>query len=305
MIEPQPLPTDQRLEADFSSLSDLDWCPRLYYNHIELGLVPLEAPPSTALAFGDATHQAHEILANTGDLQAALSKFDEVYSTPYEADGWDDALRTPYIGRTMLHAYHQKWGRPINLHTEVGAAVELDDVLYYGKVDRIHQHLDSLCVTDIKTTSGLFWLPQARLNWQLVGYAHMARELTGVHPDKVAIDAIIIPKISQALIKKYGGELPPEAEFALNFHDNLHFRDAVITDRDYDEWHRWVRWCSFQIKLCRETNTWPMKAPRACMRFGRTCEFDPLCKAQNEEQEFRLREALYEVKRWTPYDLDG
>lgn len=302
MEQTQPLPAGQRLEADFSSLDELNWCPRLYYNHIELGLVPIEAPPSMALAFGDAIHQAIEVLTLEGDLLAALDKFDEVYTKPYEAEGWDDALRTPYIGRTLLHSYYQKWGLPKNLYTEEGAAVEVDDVLYYGKIDRILDDEDAT-VADIKTTSALFWLPQARLNWQLVGYAHMARELTGVNPKRVAIDAIVIPRISQALIKKYKGELPPEGEMALNFHDCLHFRDAIITARDYDEWHRWLQWCVFQIKLCRETNAWPMKTPRPCTRFGRECEYAVLCKAQDADQEQRLVENLFKVERWRPYEF--
>lgn len=291
----------QPLEADFSSLAELDWCPRLYYNHIELGLVPLEAPPSLSLLFGDAVHQAIEVLIITGDLQPALAKFDEIYSTTYEAEGWDD-LRSPYIGRALLHAYHQKWGVPQVLHHEVGAAVEVDDVLYYGKIDQIRAD-EYTTVSDTKTTSALFWLPIARLNWQLVGYAYMAKELTGVDPQQVAIDALVIPKISQATIKKYGGVLPPEEEFALGLHEQLHFRTATITPRDYAEWHTWVRWCAFQIKMCRETGIWPMKAPRACMRYNRDCEYNPLCKAQNADQEQRLRENLYKEERWHPYDM--
>jgi hypothetical protein len=292
--------TKQAIEVDYTCLADLRACPRLYYNRFELGIVPIDRPPPVALEFGKGIHSARDVLTSDG-LDAALSKFDELFTTRYEAEGWEDSLRTPYIGRVMLHAYNQKWGQPKDLYTEIGAAVEVDDVLYYGRIDYIADDGYNT-VTDLKTTSGMIWLPQARLNWQMIGYAHMSRELTGVEPKQVAIDGIIIPRMS----KKLSPDMyPPEAEYALKVHDNLHLRTSQIHQRDYDEWHRWLRWSVFKIKLCRDTGEWPMEAPTACNRYNRICDYNPLCTAQDAEQEQRLIDALYEVDRWHPFANEG
>ena len=283
------------IEVDYTCLADLRACPRLYYNRYELGIVPIDRPPPIALEFGIAMHAARDILA-TGDLDQALSKFEELYTSRYEADGWEDTLRTPYIGRVLIHAYHQKWGQPKDLYTEIGAAIQVDDVLYYGRIDYIADDGFNT-VTDLKTTSGLIWLPHPRLNWQLIGYAHMAHELTGIKPSQVAVDGIVIPRIPKKL-----EILPPASEYALKVHDNLHLRTSQIHPRDYEEWHRWLKWSVMKIELCRETGSWPMEAPTSCGRFNRSCEYEILCKAQDADQEERLVEALYEVSRWHPFE---
>jgi hypothetical protein len=293
----QPLDV-KPLEVDYTQLNDLCYCPRLYYNRYELGIVPLDRPPATALEFGSALHHARDVLSQTKSLESALSKFDEEYTSRYEAEGWDDTLRTPYMGRVLIHAYHQKWDAPDDQYTEIGAAVDMGGVLYYGRIDYIANDPYNT-VTDLKTTSGMIWLPQARLNWQLVGYAHMARELTGIEPTQICIDGLIVPRLSKKIDIP-----PPESEYALKVHDNLHRRIAQIHPRDYDEWHTWVSWCIMQIKLARETGVWPMRAPAACNRFNRICDYDMLCKAQDAAQESHLRESLFEEDRWHPFDND-
>jgi hypothetical protein len=304
-LEPQdldsehPFPIDSvgtaPLEVDFTQLNDLCDCARYYYNRYELGIVPIDRPPATALEFGSAIHHARDTLSQTKDLQSALSAFDESYTSKYESLGWEDTLRTPYIGRVMLHAYHQKWDQPKDLYTEIGAAIELGSILYYGRIDYIADDPYNT-VTDLKSTSGMIWLPQARLNWQLVGYAYMARELTGIDPKQIAIDGLIVPRLSKKM-----EVFPPESEYALKIHDNLHRRTAQIYPRDYEEWHNWVKWCVMKITLCRDTGIWPMRAPKACSRFNRVCDYDILCKCQDAEQEQRLRESLFEVDRWHPF----
>jgi PD-(D/E)XK nuclease superfamily len=298
--ETPPLGTTAALEVDYTALSDLCWCQRLYFNRYELGIVPADQPPATALDFGTAIHEAIYTLAETGSIDSALSKFDELYSNPYEANGWAevDTLRNPYVGRALIYAYHQKFGIPQDLYREIGAAVEVDETVYYGRIDRIADN-PYKTVTDIKTTSGMIWLPQARLNWQLIGYAHMARELTGVDSEEVAIDGLVVPRLGKKMIDK---GLPHESEYALTIHDNLHLRTAMIHQRDYDEWHRWLRWCVFQIHMARDTGSWPMRAPVACNRYNKDCAYGILCRAENEEQELRLREALYIEQRWHPFE---
>jgi len=296
---PDPISAPTKpLEADYTALNELSWCERLYYNRFDLGIVPADQPPATALEFGRGLHAARDILSTTGDILSAISKFDEVYTSRYEDEGWEDTLRTPYVGRALIYAYYQKWGLPKDLYTEIGAAVQLGDMLYYGRIDYIADN-ENRTVTDLKSTSALIWLPQARLNFQLIGYAHMAHELTGVKPGEVAIDGLIIPRIGVKMLAK---GLPPEEEFALNIHDNLHRRTAPIFPRDYDEWHRWVEWSMMKINLCRETGVWPMRAPVACGRYNRSCDYDMLCKAQDSAQEERLRESLFVESRWHPFE---
>lgn len=286
------------LTLDYTAMEDAWWCLRLWYNRYHRHLLPKERGFESALLFGEAIHSARDTLARGSDLEEALKEFDRIFTTQYDEHAEGDLKRTPFIGRCLLRAYLKKWGQPRDLHTEVGAEVILpDNVHLIGRLDYVND--DPECtVTDVKTTGGLFWLPQARLNWQLVGYAYMVRELLGLAPTQVCIDAFVVPPLT----KKIQALAPPENEHALNLFDNLHRRYGSLQPRDYEEWMRWVLHTANVIRSCLQNNWWPMRAPKACGRFGRVCHYDMLCKAQTPEQEQKLVEALYVVEPWHPFD---
>ena len=285
------------LVVDYSALNEYAWCPRAYQRRYVQHLIPADAVVSTSLSFGEAHHQARAMLAETGELAQALAKFDELYTTPYHAEGWDDGVRTPYVGRALIHAYAQKWGLPHDTYTEIGSAIEIDDFIFHGRIDYV---ADST-VTDLKTTTALIWLPKARLNWQLVGYAFMVQALTPVTPAEVSVDGIIVPRMTKQM--KSAVVMPPEAEYALSLHDTcLHRRTASILPADMHNWLMWVRSTVRAIRICLEENFFPMRAPVACSRYNRRCDFEPLCLAASEEVADNLANALYVIQPWTPYD---
>lgn len=290
-----------QLTLDFSAAKDSWRCLEYYRRRYVQHLVPVGEEFSPSLAIGDAYHQSLAALQNGQTIDAALALFDVLYTTAYDAADCTDTVRTPYVGRAMLHAYYQKWGITDSHHVEVGAAVDMDLFTLYGKIDDIWAD-EFHTVVDHKTTSGLIWLPTARPNWQLVGYAHMVRTLTGIEPRQVCVDGIVWPRIGKRMQEKV---LPPEQEFALTQHDNLHRRVAPLYERDYAEWHTWISHTASVILHCLEHDRWPMNAPQGCTMYNRDCDYMPLCKAPTLDTVDRLVEALYVVKPWHPYDADG
>jgi hypothetical protein len=251
------------------------------------------------LLFGEAIHKGRQVLSESAAIEAALEAFDNIYTTAYESHELSETAHTPYVGRSLLRAYHQKWPAPNDLVTEMGFNIEVPgaNASLMGRVDYVAD--DGLnSVVDVKTTSSTFWLPQARLNWQLVGYAYALRELQGLNAERVGIDALIVSAPSQKLLKL---ELP-EHEYALRLFDNLHRRYGSVQPRDYEEWHRWFLHTTSVIRQCIENDWWPMRAPKACNRFGRTCEYDLLCKATDEQQESEFIQRFFKQEVWHPYE---
>ena len=289
------MPTEP-LVVDYSALSEYCWCPRSYQRRYRQHLVPADEEVSTALQFGEACHQARALLAEHKNLEQALAKFDELYTTPYNAEAWDDTFRTPYVGQALLHAYAQKWGLPTDTYTEIGSAIEVDDFIFHGRID----YVERTTVTDLKTTSALMWLPKARLNWQLVGYAFMVQALTPVQPTEVSVDGIILPRLTKQF--KSLAIMPPASEFALTLHDNLHRRTAPILGEDLTNWLTWVRSTVRSIRMCIEDDSFPMRAPVACSRYNKRCAYEPLCLAASSDVADSLAQALYVQNPWRPYE---
>lgn len=291
------MPNTKPLVADYSALNEHCWCPRAYQRRYVQHLVPTDEVTSTALQFGEAMHQARAELAETGDLEQAIAIFNQLYSMLYHAENWDDTTRTPYVGRCLLHAYVQKWGKPEDTYTEIGSAIEVDDFIFHGRIDYVSDRI----VTDLKTTTALMWLPKARLNWQLVGYAFMVQALTPVEPTEVSVDGIIVPRMTKAM--KQAVILPPEEEYALTLHDCLHRRTAPVLPADLTNWLAWVRSTVRSIRQCIDENYFPMRAPVACSRYNRRCAYEPLCLAASEDVADSLADALYIESEWKPYEL--
>lgn len=278
---------------DYSALSEFCWCPQSYRRRHLQHLVPVDRQVDPSLLFGNAIHEARASLAKDKDLDLALRIFDANYTALYEEEALTD-FRTPYIGRSLVRAYHQKWGDPQDTYTEIGGATELDDFLVYGRIDYVERHL----VVDVKTTSAIMWLPKPRLNWQLVGYAYMVGEITGQTPDEVGVDGVIVPRMAKKLIQS---ELPPEDEYALTLHEYLHRRTAPVLETDFEHWLAWVRWTVRQIRECIAQGYFPLRAPVACVRYNRRCDYEPLCLATSEEVAENMIFALYTESKWEPY----
>lgn len=291
------------ISIDFSAANDATDCLRYYFNRYVRNLVAADEELALPLLFGEAFHTARAILAKHTDndaLRAALDAANNAYAPIFEQYQLQhtENMRTPYVLRSLIHAYLAKYGEPTDLHTEIGARLDMGTYVFHGRIDYVAPMTDLITVSDVKTTGGVMWLPQARLNWQLVGYAYAVRELTSHTPQQVAIDGVVIPRPTKAIVNNP----PPEWEYALALHDNLHLRTASIQPRDYIEWKRWMDHTVTVISYCMETNEWPMRAPHACSRYGKVCQYDPLCKCPSSELEERMVENLYTVKPWHPFE---
>ena len=288
------------VSADYSAMNDFWDCHRYYRNRYILNLVPMEQDIQVPLLFGEAMHQARHVLATGATVEQAIARFDEVYTVVCEARDIEDNARSPFVGHSLLWAYHKKWSTPDDLLTELGFSLELPEAnaSLIGRIDYIANDY-AHTVTDVKTSKGTFWLPQARLNFQLIGYAHALRELKGIEATQVCIDALI----AKSPPKKILAAEMPEHEYALKLFDDLHRRYGSIQPRDYDLWAQWFIDTTGKIRACLENDWWPCRAPKACNRFGsKSCEYDLLCKAADEEQEKEFMQKFFKEEPWHPYE---
>lgn len=303
------------LQVDFSSLCDYSWCKRLYYYRHVRDLVPKAPSSKIALNFGTAVHEALDAWARQQhSLDAALAAFD--VSWQQRGDVLPTTGRNRIVAGALLHAWHRKHSDDeAPLYVEIGASIDIDsDVLLYGRIDKVCTIIEGTGPIDNKTTSTLTWLPQPRLNWQLIGYAHMVAALTDIQPTIVGIDGLVCKSLwKKHLPKDFIVELdnieeayigPPIEELSLNYDDCIVRRTALIQQSDRDMWWAWL---TDAVNGIRErtglsAQHWPGNAPTACHRYNGRCDYETLCFAPTTETMERLVEGLYVEEPWHPYE---
>jgi len=270
------------LTVDYTSLFTANKCLRQYYWRYVRHLVPDE-PESTAVVFGKKVHDIRgQLAAGNTDFTSHLDEYEQFFSSHVSAN---ETLRTPQALRDVMTLYLERYHPIKDVHTEVGFAVELfENVVFVGRIDYVTEIDGKWAVIDLKTTGSLAWLPQAKLNWQLVGYAYALHTLSGKMPSYVGIDGIVLSR-----------KLNPDSTF--------HLRISNLTERDFEEWRRWINYCVSTILFCLEDDWWPMIALNGCKQFGE-CPYAPLCKSPSKEIEENLLRN-YREERWFPYEQEA
>jgi len=272
----------QTLTIDYTSLSTASKCLRHYYWRFVRHLVPDE-PESTAIMFGKKVHDIRsQMAAGNADFTQHVEEYEQFFSSYVSTN---ETLRTPQALNEVMTIYFERCHPIKDVHTEVGFAVELSEsVVFVGRIDYVTKIDNKLAVIDLKTTGSLVWLPYPKLNWQLTGYAYALHTLMGEMPAYVGIDGIVLSK-----------KLNPDSTF--------HFRVSNVTERDLEEWRRWVNHWTAIILLCVESDWWPMTALNGCKQFGE-CPYASLCKAPSKEIEENLLRN-YREERWFPYEQES
>jgi hypothetical protein len=302
--------SDKR-EIEFSSIKELNLCPRKYQKHYELHLAPKRSC-SVALDFGTMLHTSRELLAKGNTLEDVLAVFDVDYDTAFDNWSSHDARigqRTKLVGRCLIRAYAHKWADELthDVATEIGFTVALSDTIYLrGKIDYIQNRSYGRIIADVKHTGSIQWLPYPKHNHQLTGYA-VACEIMGLtRPTYVAVDGMILPHYNSSLFypkEKSRTIQPPEEDLALTLiQSNLTYRESQLTQRDIDEWLLWLEDGVARIMHYVDMNHFPTNAPEACYTYGRACEYLVLCQARDADSEARLQDALFEHYEWHPYN---
>lgn len=321
--DPSELDCPRRLPVlTVSSTKAYRRCPREYY----LGNVKLLRPRrerAQALRYGSAVHLGLETYLSTGDIQAAIATLTTADLDPF------DAVRA----EVMLIGYDARWAdsglETIAVEAEfdcpmtnpaTGAASRTYRLA--GKIDAVVRLPDGrVAIMEHKTTSvdisgGSPYWERLRLDAQVSTYFVGARSL-GFDPEVCIYDVLRKPGIRPRLATpmesrryKKDGSLyanqRTEDESPEQFRDRLieavsaapdaHFaRGEVVRfeseekDAAHDMWM-----VGRMIRNSELAGRWP-RNPDACERYGRFCEFWPLCVGQASEDEYDVGEAHEEL----------
>jgi hypothetical protein len=302
------------MEFEYSSLKACCECPFYFKCRYIDNIVPIQSAEleSVPLAFGSLLHTARENLAKGNDIDDVLRVFDIEYDLLHNA--WSQhqykiGTRTKLAGRCLILAYAHKWAQELtqDKETEIGFTVALNqEFALRGKIDYIQLRSYGSVIVDLKHTSSLIWLPQAKLNFQLIGYAFAYESLTGKRPEYIAVDGIVLPRYNDAKFfptTKTRTPQLPEDDLAMTLvNTNLCFRESALTDRDYDTWLNWLESTISNVIRYLNDDSWPKHSPWNCYNYRRECEYLPLCHSQTDATAQALRDNLYEVAVWHPYE---
>jgi len=160
-------------------------------------------------------------------------------------------------------------------------------IRYIGRTDGVHYQPENgkIIIAENKTTSsaGGEWPNQWEVSHQVTGYLiDMALKL-----NRPVTDAMVI-----------GLQIPlPKLEYNGYVH-----KPVTRHPRQFAEWANWL---SGAIRLMHTYADDAWKAPEythACFRYFRSCEFLPICGAEDSEMiEYR---GLLQTKEWNPHDTE-
>jgi hypothetical protein len=282
----QPDVLQHRDWIDFTSLSTFQYCPRRYWWAYRQGVQVREEHP--ALINGQAYHKAiatyHQSRgAGIPHQQSMLAAF-EACQKIMKRITVEDKTRNMTVALETLHDYFTRWEAEMysTQEVEVTGAIDLGDLLYVVRIDRIFSSPLGEGIMETKTTSivGDRWQQRGKPNDQITGYLFAASVL-GSKRTVGVLD--VIPIHDQSSKRK-----PP-------------FR--VITYRSEEElaiWHRnVVEWWKL-IKGCEATNWFPMHTGNCIPLIGASCPYHPLCSSHPDQPDTYELPEEFAVRHWNP-----
>lgn len=257
--------------------------------------------PSPAIAYGSTWHKILEThYATGGDWEAVFRA--SVMS--WKAHDRAEDHRTQQRAMVEYERYLQRWGQHDEDVTQYGTTVGYPDVPileksvelwwpgalhpYTGKIDRIILHQGLYYVEDHKTTSQVtvdgpssgYWFRQFDPNNQMMGYAWLAMQLTGLPIAGVRINAHSVLKTKGSFARQI---------FTFS-------RDRL---EDWAEnYNRWVR----RIEASYQNNDWPHQFNACPGKYGQ-CMYTDVC-ALPERLEQRALEMDFVVQPWNPLEAE-
>lgn len=165
----------EKMMFNSSAISDYMGCPKLFYYTWIRKLEMREEKAS--LTFGRVFHEVLLEWYKSGDVEAAIKKFEQlpsVITDDHRTKEWGTAIFKQYVER-----YKTEQGT--TLHLEKKFVVEVGERLYAGTIDRIEDWGGQIYVDDHKTSKslGLSFFDSYRPNPQVDGYCYACREIVG------------------------------------------------------------------------------------------------------------------------------
>jgi hypothetical protein len=294
---------------DNSALSAFAHCPRrfLYVKVLSLR----SRVDALALSFGGAFHAGLAEYYTSGEPVKALRDFAEAATAERSRlqirieEAKAAGIKEEYsleFGMQLLTKYMLRYprgtdgfqimvkdGTPL---VEQGFTLRLGNGLIVGKMDGV---IDDGDLLEHKTTSQYLspeFLSQYIVHNQITLYMAALRELLGRMPKKCIVNII--------RVKEYK---------TVNKDDKLFSRQYVTrTTAQLDQFLQQLEFRISQVKnfLRIGFDAFYQNAPEACTKWGRICEYMPLCQAQDSDSvEALINGGGYVVEAWEPFDLKG
>jgi hypothetical protein len=283
---------------DATSLEAYQTCPRKYYYSMIRGISPKNK--SVHLIFGGiyatALEHFYKYRAEGDDIPTATRRVvREALEASWDKEAgrpvsFEDTKKTrPNLIRTIvwyidqfavesedgLQTYHLQDGKPA---VELSFALDVEDVLLCGHLDRVVTMGDQLYVMDQKTTGGTvgtYYFDQFSPNTQMSLYSWAGQAILHSPVRGVIIDA---------------------AQIAVNF---TRF-ERGITTRSSDQLTEWFESARWHIKSAQQSATldlWPMNTA-SCGNYG-GCPFRILCSRSPKVRENYIKSDFVE-HNWDP-----
>lgn len=279
-----------------------------------------------ALAFGSGWHAGQDVIwqslsddprADSIEVaRAATSAFIEHYRDEHEFD-WDTATdddyeryepRTPTTAASMFFNYVEARRQFITssklLSVERPFLVPLEpgdsNLMYCGKMDKVVEREDGICVVEHKTTSfyqkaGGFkseFLDSFSPNSQIDGYSYVASLVYGKRFRRVFVDGALVHKA---------------------VHDKF---CLVPVDRNTEQLEQWLWEVRDEIQRMTDYNrsldlygasglkylpAFPKNTTR-CFDFHKPCSYMDLCKAWANPHSIKDVPPGFEIRPWSPFE---
>lgn len=298
-IQPRRSPHIPR-SIDNTALDAYMACPRRYFygmvqNRRRAGMV---AP---ALAFGTTVHKMLEEHYRTGGDRTAVER--AIIMSWQQHDRPDDhrtvhralSLYDEYLRHYGDHeAEARNWGHtvgyPSNPLVEIPVEISWSGALhpYTGKIDRIIEHQGLFIVEDHKTTSalGTYYFEQFDPNNQMMGYAVLAQEATGLPIAGVRINAI--------------GVLKTQTKFAREFVSFSQQRLAEWRD-NYNYWISRLEESYHYSNDKPDLACWPHNFNACAGKYG-ACQYTQVCTSPPHLRQ-RILESSFDLAPWDPMQV--
>ena len=278
---------------DFSSLSSYMRCPRQYYwRYVQHITRDVEA---VALINGGAYHDCkaeYYLCRKAGaGFEEALSRAIIKLREGMSKIMTDDPKRNMSVAEKTMTQYLEIFGDDYQdtVEVEVPFAVDLEEFLYVGRIDRIVNNLFGLCVEETKTTTivGTRWGDRTDPNAQLDGYVSAYYILTGEMPWGAVLDVIPVTTFERV---RHKGNKP----FRL---------PTPRTMEDVEAWAEDARSWWNKIAQCKKEGYFSRNTESCTPLLGFKCEFTTLCELYKNPHRHESLDLVgeYKVEAWAPF----
>lgn len=277
---------------DFSSLSLFMKCPKSYFWRVDRDISTLS---TAALVNGSAYHEAistyHTIktVPEPERIQLSIAVGIDYMLKHLKVE---DESRNPTVLTETLSQYFKLWKNEIykTVSAETGFSLDIDPILFVGKIDRTVIGPAGKYIIETKTTSivGTRWASRLKPNLQITGYLAADYILSNELASGAVLDVIPIHADSKKRQKPF----------------------RYITARTIEELDSWVitiqEWWKI-ISRCKDDNYFPQNTEACMPLIGFSCYYTRLCNRYVNPEKMNTEDydlgTEFTVDKWEPYAI--